>query len=142
MAGMDLTPQILDSPELTAAWVEGSQRIMSDPDRDAGARADAACALLHFLTHGDHDGRRGSIPTTLPAELHDTWQTAFSDRDGAERLPAALAIYQHYANAALADDGDEILRRELDERAALDELPNLGVNYPPDYLDELRKDWG
>ena len=118
MAGMDLTPQILDSAELTAAWVQGCQLIMNDPDRDAGDRADAACALVHFVTHGEHDGRRGSIPTTLPAELHETWRLAFSDRDGDDRLPAIAAIYQHLGEADQAREGEEILRRELGERAA------------------------
>lgn len=110
---MDLTPQILDSPERLAAWVEDSQRVMRDPAQDAGDRADAACALAHLLTHGKHDGRRGSIPTTVSAELHETWQLAFSDRDGDERLPAALAIYHHVVDADDAAEGDEILRREL-----------------------------
>lgn len=113
IAGMDLTPQILDDADLTAAWVEGSQRILHDEHRDAAERADAGCALLHLATIGEHDGHRGSIPATLPDQLHETWHLAFSDADGVDRLAAVTTLYQHVTQALLAEEGDQILRREL-----------------------------
>lgn len=113
MAGMDLTEQILNSPELNADWVQGKQRIMDDVHRDAAARADAGCALLHYATHGEHDGARGSIPSSLPPGLHYTWDVAFSDRDGEDRLPAVFALYRHISGTIQARQGEQILRREF-----------------------------
>lgn len=116
MAGMDITPQILDDPDLMGAYVQGSQRILFDEARATGERVHAGCVLLFLATLDGHEGvpKWGTMPASLGPALHEAWATAFSDVEDEERLPAVIAVYEGLADAELARQGGEILRRELD----------------------------
>lgn len=115
---MEITEQILDDPDLFGAWIEGSQRILHDEAREPAERVHAGCALATLATHtaGGHVLAWGTIPPALPEHLHETWQAAFDDGTVVEqRVEAALALYTALAGrASEAEEGEEILRRELD----------------------------
>lgn len=116
MAGMEITAQILDDPELLAAYVEGCQRTLYDEDRPAAARAHAGCTLAFLATLPDGGGVPpwGSLPADLPAELAEPWTTAFDDQtDDHERAAAARTLYDGLARGELTRAGEEILRREF-----------------------------
>ncbi|WP_164545289.1 hypothetical protein [Antribacter gilvus] len=112
---MEITTQILDDPELMAAYVEGCQRILHDEDRAAADRANAGCALAFLATlPAGSVPSWGTLPAELPAELTEAWTTAFDDQaDDNDRATAARMLYDGLARAELTRAGEEILRREL-----------------------------
>lgn len=115
MAGMEITTQILDDPDLMSAYVEGSQRILFDEHREVDERIHAGCSLVFLATLDADDGvpAWGTVPPSLPHELREAWAMAFSDHDEQLRVAAVLDVYDGLAQAALAREGEEILRREL-----------------------------
>lgn len=113
---IELDPVLFDDDDLFAAWVTGAQRILHDESREAAERVHAGGTLATLATHtpGQPVPAWGTIPASLPAGLHETWTAVFDDDGVVEhRLAAALALYRALAEAALAEEGEEILRREM-----------------------------
>lgn len=112
---MELTPQILDDGDLMDAWIQGQQRILADETRDPAARIHAGCSLAWLATlDTDAEPEWGTQPNDLPPALTDTWAVAFDENEADQRrITAAQELLNGIAEAALAVEGAEILRREL-----------------------------
>jgi hypothetical protein len=118
MASMDFTPQVLASTGLMYAWAQGAHRILLDRDRDVRDRIKVGRRMIYLMALDPDDiasiPAPGVAPGSLAAELHEPWQVAFSDQGSdSDQISAVLYVYGSLQMAALAAEGEKILRREL-----------------------------
>ena len=98
MVCMERTAQMLD------AWIEKSQPLL-DEGRDLHGRVEAGCVLVLHAALSDDAAppTAGTVPSGMPAMLHEPWSTAFDgDRADDERLLAVMYLYGTFTPAALA----------------------------------------